>query len=125
MFNFKIIINMSNELVQTVKFLLLHWERLPKIREASADFIKKLDPFMKDLDPTLIVARQVNLELVNVIDRVFAFVKKIETQDINAFDALEETAKLNSELHQALTESKEIEQMVMDRLSEMKKELGI
>ena len=66
---------MSNELVQTVKFLLLHWERLPKIREASADFIKKLDPFMKDLDPTLIVARQVNLELVNVIDRVFAFVK--------------------------------------------------
>lgn len=116
---------MSNEFVQTVKFLLLHWERLPKIREASADFIKKLDPFMKDLDPTLIVARQVNLELVNVIDRVFAFVKKIETQDINAFDALEETAKLNSELHQALTESKEIEQMVMDRLSEMKKELGI
>ena len=115
---------MSNELVQTVKFLLLHWERLPKIREASANLIEKLDPFMADLNPTLIVARQINLELVSVIDRVFEFVNEIETQDINAFDALEKTAEFNLELYQALTEAREIKPMLWKTLSEMKEEIG-
>lgn len=115
---------MSELFVQTIKDQLLYGGRLSKIRERSVKTIEQLDPFMKDLDPTLIVARQLNLDLVRISDRIFKFIKEVETQDINAFDAFEKTAKLDSELHQVLSEILDAGPMVMDRLSEIKKELG-
>ena len=113
---------MSNEFVQAVKKELFY-DEIPELREASLVVVNTLDLFTAKLPPTLIIARQVNVDFIEVLDKISAFVKEVETQDVDASYAFKKTLILKMELHLTLTTVKRIGQLVQ-MMPKMKEEIG-
>lgn len=113
---------MSNEFVQAVKKDLFY-DEIPELREASLVIVNALDLFKVELPPTLIIARQVNVDFIEVLDKISAFVKEVETQDVDASYAFKKTLKLKMEFHLILATVKRVRQLVQ-MMPKMKEEIG-
>ena len=115
---------MSNEFVQAVKKELFY-DEIPELREASLEVVNTIDLFMAKLPlpPTLIIARQVNVDFIEVLDKISAFVKEVETQDVDASYAFKKTLILKMEFHLTLATVKRVGQLVQ-MMPKVKEEIG-
>ncbi len=113
---------MSEEFVQAVKKELFY-DEIPELREASLVVVNVLDSSTVELPPTLIVARQVNVDFIEVSDKISEFVKEVETQNVDASYAFRKTLILKMELHLILATVKRVGQLVQ-MMPKMKNEIG-
>ncbi len=121
MFNFKIIV-MSEEFVQAVKKDLFY-DEIPDLRKASLVVVNILDSSTEELPLTLIVARQVNVNFIEVLDKISEFVKEVETQNVNTSYAFRKALKLKIEFHITLETVKKVGHLVQT-MPETKEEVG-
>lgn len=113
---------MSEEFVQAVKKDLFY-DEIPDLRKASLVVVNVLDSSTEELPLTLIVARQVNVNFIEVLDKISEFVKEVETQDVNASYAFRKALMLKIEFHITLETVMKVGRIVQI-MPETKKEVG-